>query len=281
MREKYKHSGKVPPLGVGMGLLMGIIFSIPLAYAYDYGIINVPYIKLRMIFTFLFGLLAGIAVGWGLTLGKVRNGRVAGLMGVVVSLAALYISWGAWLLMVFQMPQANLFALLGRPAAIWRLLLLVNVTGTWSMSGFDRGGIMLWVFWVLEALTIVVCGLAGAFLMVKRRPFCENCDHWCPKAGQILVAATMAPADLMANLNQGKFDFLKLAAPATVKQAHYTLAWHSCPTCGALNTLTVSQVLPKNNKVLASDLLVSPAEIEALTNWRAANSAVSSAAKTK
>ena len=111
MKEKYQHSGKVPPLGVVLGILIGVASSMPLAFLYNYGIVNVPYIKLRMIFVLLFGFLVGIAAGWGLTLGKVRNNAVAALLGSGIALGALYVSWAAWLLEVIDKPYSNILTL--------------------------------------------------------------------------------------------------------------------------------------------------------------------------
>lgn len=280
MKQKYQHSGKTPPIGVALGLLTGFVASLPLAYLYDYGIINVPFVKLRLIFTVFFGLLVGAATGWGLTIGKVRNGRIAGLIGVVTGLGALYISWAAWLLLIFDKPSTYLFRLLGRPGLIWNLALQVNATGTWSTYGSTTSGVELWIIWLLEALTVVLLALLAAGGMVKKRPFCENCDQWCTEGGKLLFASNIAPADLLARVNQGQSDFLQDATPAAAKQPHYTLAWHSCPTCGALNTLTVSQTLPKNSKVLASQLLLSSGETESLRNWQVGKPALAVAAKT-
>lgn len=277
MKEKYQHSGKVPPLGVALGLLTGLVASVPLAYLYDYGIINVPYVKLRMIFTLLFGFLVGIATGWGLTLGKVRNGKLAVAMGVVISLAAWYISWGAWLLLIFEKPAADLFRLLVAPRFLWDLVLVVNTNGTWAMSGSATTGIELWILWGLEALTVIVCGWGGSVVMMNRRPFCEKCDRWCDKSGQVLVMSTLSGAEVMSKVNQSQYDFLHDAALATAKQPHFTFAWNSCGSCGALNMLTISETETKNSKVLASRLVVSAGEIEQIRSWQA--TAAATAAK--
>ena len=49
----YKHSGRFTPFGVLAGLIAGIAVSMPLAWLYSYGIIQVPYIKLRALSTLL------------------------------------------------------------------------------------------------------------------------------------------------------------------------------------------------------------------------------------
>lgn len=270
MRQQYTHSGRVPPLGVVLGFSMVLLTAVPLSYLYDYGIIHVPYVKLRLIFTMSFGALAGAAAGWGMVLGKVRNNRIAGFVGIAASLAALYASWGTWLILVFDKPLAWLPNLLARPVAIWRLAELVNAEGTWGMSGGSATkGTGLWIIWALEAGTIILCGIGTAFLMIKSRAFCENCEHWSKKAGRLIIAPTMQREELMTRLNQGGLDFLANAAQATIKQARYTFTWYTCPSCSTLNTLNVMLTQPKNNKQMASHLLISAAEVDQLRNMQA------------
>lgn len=268
MRQRYTHSGRVPPLGLVLGLGLGLVAALPLSYLYDYGIIHVPSLKLRACFALFFGILIGVAAGWGLVLGKVRNTRVAGATGTIASVVALYVSWAAWLILVFEKPYSWIPRLLGRPFAVWRLVRLVNVDGTWGTSGSATKGIELWVIWVLEAIAIVACGWLGAALMMKNRPFCERCDHWCKKAGQLLIKPNLQPAELMASLNQNGLEFLAKAMPATKKEPRYTLTWHSCTSCGELNTLSVTLNQPKNNKEVASHLVLSAAEVGLLRDFQ-------------
>jgi len=85
----YKHSGRFTPFGVLVGLFVGLAGSLPIAWLYSYGIIEMPYIKLRAISTLFFALGIGWITGIGLVRGKVRSGWVAGVVGVIVSSLAL------------------------------------------------------------------------------------------------------------------------------------------------------------------------------------------------
>lgn len=268
MRQRYTHSGRVPPLGMVLGLGFGLVAALPISYLYDYGIIHVPSLKLRACFTVFFGILIGVAAGWGMVLGKVRNTRVAAATGTIASVVALYVSWAAWLILVFEEPYSWIPRLLPRPVAVWRLVRLVNVDGTWGTSGSATKGIELWIIWGLEAVTVVGFGWLAAAQVMKNRPYCENCDHWCKKAGQLLIKPTMQPADLMTSLNEGGLGFLAKATPATSKEPRYSLTWHSCTSCGALNTLSVRLVQPKNSKEVASHLVLSAAEVDLLRDFQ-------------
>ena len=63
MASYYKHSGKFAPQGPILGLLGGIVFSVPAAYFYDYALFIVPEMKLRFLCTIIFGLLLGAVCG--------------------------------------------------------------------------------------------------------------------------------------------------------------------------------------------------------------------------
>src|SRR4051812_1127598 len=94
----YKHSGRFTPFGVLAGVFAGVAASVPLAWLYSYGIIQMPYIKLRALSTLFFALAIGWCTGLGLVWGKVRNNSIAALCGFLVSTTALYVSWVFWLL---------------------------------------------------------------------------------------------------------------------------------------------------------------------------------------
>src|SRR5437870_4955336 len=94
----YKHSGKFSPLGVVLGLLAGTVVSVPLAFAYNYGIFSIPEARLRVLCTLAYGALVGAASGVAMCWGKVRSKAVAGLISFGASLFALYLSWAVWIL---------------------------------------------------------------------------------------------------------------------------------------------------------------------------------------
>src|SRR3954468_18144927 len=81
----YKHSGRFTPFGALAGLIGGAAASAPLAWLYSYGIIQIPYIKLRAFSTIFFALGAGAGAGFAMVWGKVRSRPVAVLIGFVTS----------------------------------------------------------------------------------------------------------------------------------------------------------------------------------------------------
>src|SRR5947209_217438 len=151
----YKHSGRFTPFGALAGLIGGMAASVPLAWLYSYGIIQMPYIKLRAFSTLFFGLGAGICAGFALVWGKVRSRPVAALIGLLTSCFALYLSWGFWLHQIFALGNYNLntFAVLRHPYWMWTILQRVREVGTWgSTSDSLTKGAELTIIWTIEAL---------------------------------------------------------------------------------------------------------------------------------
>jgi len=269
----YKHSGKVPAIGVLFGFLAGVLVSIPASYLYDYGIIEITTDKLRFICTIAFGALVGLAAGMGMFWGKVRNNLVAATVGAATSLAALYISWGVWLIDIYDRGRwiSNPSRLLMHPGFMWQVILQTNSTGTWAMEHESpTAGAMLWLVWLTEALFIVGFGMLVAFALIKRQPFCEQCDSWCSKIEKIYYAPTMQPADLKTKLQNRQFECLPALGQGSAKAAHFRVVLHSCPTCGTLNTMTLMKTFPKDQKTLIDKLLLSASEAESIRHARPA-----------
>ena len=270
----YKHSGRFTPFGVLAGLVGGVVGSVPLAWLYSYGIINIPYIKLRAISTLFFGGLVGVCAGFALVWGKVRSKPIALLIGLLTSCFALYLSWGFWLHDIFALGDYNLdtLTILRRPLGMWSIMQRVREVGTWgTIADSMTKGTELTVIWSVEALTILVCGTFAALGVTQRSPFCENCDAWCKKSEKLVFFPSVFGADLKQRLEVKDFSFVEKLVPTSEKFAHLKFEVHSCATCNMLNTLSVAQVLvtpaksrwsqPKvDRKQLLNMLLISPEE---------------------
>ena len=162
MDRYYKHSGKFSPLGVVLGLLAGTVVSVPVAFAYNYGIFSIPEARLRVLCTIAYGALVGAASGVAMCWGKVRSKAVAGLISFGASLFALYLSWAVWILhllypsfWVFNPLRAAL-----HPRRMWKFILAVSSKGSWSFnSGPPTSGFSLWVVWGSEAALLLGFGV--------------------------------------------------------------------------------------------------------------------------
>ncbi len=185
----YKHSGRFTPFGVLVGLFVGLAGSLPLAWLYSYGIIEMPYLKLRAFSTLFFALGIGWCAGMGLVGGKVRSGSIAAVVGLIVSVLALYVSWVTWILQIFLIGRMTLksFDLLFHPVVVWQIIRRIHEVGTWGTSGSEAThGMELTVIWSVEALTILGVAIATVIAVVRKKPFCENCDSWCKRSERLV-----------------------------------------------------------------------------------------------
>jgi hypothetical protein len=263
MQTCYKHSGKAPPIGVLLGLTGGVLAVIPLSFAYAYGIIHIPEVKLRAICTIAFGVLVGVATGLGMVWGKVRNNFVAVGAGLLTSLAALYVSWGIWILDIISPGKWGLDStkLLTSPQLIWQIILAINPRGTWGLQHeAPMRGIPLWIIWASEASLILLCGILVAVALVRRKPFCENCDQWCSGPEKLYYAPSVDSADLKAKIENQQFSDIQKLVQGDPKAAKAQIHLHACSTCGRLNTLTLIRSTAGSRKILFNKLLISDSD---------------------
>jgi hypothetical protein len=267
MASYYKHSGKFAPQGPILGLLGGIVISVPAAYFYDYALFALSVAKLRIFLPFALGLLLGAVCGALMSLGKVRSKSVAAIVGFAVSSFGLYVSWLGWIGVICLNRHVGCSASLFRPLEAWKALLVVNPQGTWSLSGTGpMHGAMLWLVWALEALAVLAFGTMAAMGLVLRRPFCERCGQWCKKQFKLNFAPSLSPNDLKAQLESGDIRKLEKLAPGNKKQPHYRIHLHSCNVCHQLNTLTLQQIFPRNILTLMNKLLLTADQAAILRN---------------
>ena len=89
----YSHSGKFGIHGPMLAIAAGVIVAYPLGFAYAYLIKWIPFIYLNFLITAGYGFLFGFMTSLLMKFGKVRNGVIALLCGIVVGLLGLYGSW--------------------------------------------------------------------------------------------------------------------------------------------------------------------------------------------
>ena len=266
MASYYAHSGKFAPQGPILGLLGGIVVSIPTAFLYDYAIFTVPYAKLRFLCTIVFGMLLGGVCGAMMCLGKVRSNAVAGLVGFAASSIGLYVSWLVWIRVLCLNRQIGCSAAIFRPLEAWKAVLALNLRGTWSFEGSTMHGATLWFVWAAEALIVLGFGVMAAMALVRKRPFCERCGQWCKKQLKLYFSPTLSPNDFKTQLESGDVSKLEKLTAGNKKQPHYRIDLHTCSVCHQLNTLTLEQVFPRNLKTLMDKFLLTGEQASALRN---------------
>lgn len=267
MASYYKHSGKISPQGLILGLLLGATVSLPASFLYAYGIFTIPEAKLRCICTIAFGALIGAASGAGMCWGKLRNKLGAGTVGVAASFFGLYVSWAIWIvhlanpsLWLFNPVRAAL-----HPRGLWHAMLIVNTVGTWSYEGGKpEHGTFLWFVWACEAMLVLGFGTITAMALVQRRPFCEQCGQWCNERRKLYFAPSLPAGQFKTLLESQGTSGLEKLIVGDKKKAHYRIDLHTCRVCHSLNTLSLVQNFPRDRKTVVDKLLVTPDQASAV-----------------
>jgi hypothetical protein len=252
MNQIYRHSDKFAPGGLVAGVAAGMAVGFPVAYIYAWGTIKIEEQKLAALATAAFGVAIGLAAAFAMRQGKVRNAKLAGAIAILPAAAALYWSWAFWvrnIVAIFQEDDLDPFALMKRPQALWNLMKLINEQGTWSgASGSPTKGTELWILWVAEAVGILACAALSANALIEWQPFCEKCQLWCSKTEKLSIASGDA-AYIKRSLVARDLSFLEKLGPGNAKTNFITAQLQSCPNCGDLNTLTLTQtLLPQTTK---------------------------------
>jgi hypothetical protein len=248
--QYYRYSGQINVVGVFAALLLGVPAGVLMGAVYSAAVIYIPYIKLRLCFTILFGMGLGAFPAWLMKKMKVRNIPVSLAVVGVVTLISYYFSWASWEAMVLREVSnfAPLVKLLTHPLAVLRVAQVIDETGTWTMGGIDAmKGLPLLIIWSTEALTV----FGGSVLTVKKmlhQPFCEKCGQWCVGPKVVRRTAATDEALLKTKLEAGDFSYAAgLPQPTSGKFLEFQQ--HRCVKCAQLNTLSVvSRTIVKDRK---------------------------------
>lgn len=287
----YKHSGRFTVGGAILASALGLAGGLPLAFAYSWGVIRIPEVKLACIATMAFGAAIGVVAGLGAKWGKVRNPKVAAIAAIAAATGSHYCGWAFWIKDVFHTfahKELSAIVLMQKPLALWQLMKLTNEYGTWGMSqNSPTTGTALWVIWTLEAATVLSAAALVAVAVLQHQPFCETCGLWCSSSEKLCLSPVTDLAQTKLLLDQHDLSFLQKLGPGNKKSSRLQAELQSCGTCGELNALTLQQIhvtprkfgAPQMQTVnLATKLLISRPEAEAFRQTAQGHKQLSQAA---
>jgi len=244
----YSHSGKFTVYGPFLTLIAGVLLAYPLGIAYSYLIKWIPFIYLNCLITVGYGFAFGLVTYILLKFGKVRNNPLALLAALAIGLAALYGSWNGCAKALLG-DKAPAFLL---PWQMWRFVTILNENGSWGIgfaSSAPVTGILLAIFWIVEAAVIVGLAAVIPYGMIKSLPFCENHNCWLDKEKKIeKLDAFVLPGELAA-FKVGDIAPLEQSrprVPGSGRFARLTLKYH--PECQDFCTLSISNVTMETDK---------------------------------
>jgi hypothetical protein len=244
----YSHSGKFGVHGPLLALIAGVFVAYPLGIAYSYLIKWIPFVYLNVLIAVGYGFAFGLMTYFILKFGKVRNAPLALLTGLAVGVVALYGSWNGC---AKSLIGDKLPALL-MPGQLWRFIKILNENGSWGIglsSSAPVTGVLLAIFWVAEALTIVGLSAFIPYTMIHSLPFCENHGLWLDKEKKIEKLDAFVLPDQIAAFKAGDIDPLERSqprVPASGRFARLTLKYH--PECHDFCTLSIANVTTSLDK---------------------------------
>ena len=280
----YRPSGEVTVAGLAAGLGGGLVAAVALGFAYAYLNTYVPIIYLNLLCVLGYAVALGAAAAALVRWGKMRNPAVGMFVALFVTLVSYYVSWAVWLSLTVSSDEFSIspWQLAQHPLGLWGVLQLVNEKGAWSIgSGYGASknhnpvsGVMLWVVWAAEALTVVLGSALTAWRGLTCDPFCEPCQKWCEEEKDVVSIGAADSDELRRRFEAKDFQYMKAVGPKQGGDAEWCrLDLHRCPVCGRTNTLSVKrQKLQRdrhgkttvNSKDIFHGLLLTEGEVQRL-----------------
>ncbi len=257
--EVYRHSGKMPLIGIPLTVFLGAATAAILGVVYSYIIVYDPIIYINMLCTLGFGFGIGMAVAKGVRMGKIRNPVLAGAYGLAFGLVGLYFAWVAdfWARVAFDLDAFE-------PEVLKAYISWFYENGMWTISnhgnaGETAKGIFLGGIWIVEAAIIIGFATVQAYQSVASIPFCEACNAWTKD--NLGAARLKYSPDIQRRLAAGDLNALDEAFGATGREDVFTqLDLHCCPKCDNSIFLSVcsmkTTIDKKGNRKTAKKILL-------------------------
>jgi len=243
MAAYYQPSNKFSPLSL-IYFVVACITAIPiLALIYSYAIWYIPFPYINFFITLGFGF----GIGWvvqklAISLGKVRNNKLAYFLGFLGALIGLYLSWAIWVDLVINAGETYGSSRIGisvsnikllqvldlalQPSLLFELMGQIMDVGVWGIRSTTVSGWFLGLIWIIEALIVVVMGTiipAGK----SGEPFCELNQKWYTEKQLPALSYLTAEMQAVTPLENNDFSALKeisyVSDPTTANHSVFTL----------------------------------------------------------
>ena len=111
---------------------------------------------------------------------------------------AWYTGWAVWSWILVRQADhgVKLWAVFFQPRVVWDVVCSINKDGLWTFHDFTSGrdftptGIVLWGYWLVEAVVMIGLPVYIIAKMATDDPCCERCQCWCERNGSLKVALT-------------------------------------------------------------------------------------------
>ncbi|MFD2554157.1 hypothetical protein [Sphingobacterium tabacisoli] len=225
MTKKYIPSGAFSFTGVLKTVLFGILGCILLPLLYV--LVNhwIPNIWFAAISAVMFGLGLGFFIDLGIGLGKIRNIKVAAVIGVFYGLLAYYMQWIFFDEFMYNTNGFslnrdqegftslfdNIFFLFTHPQALVEEIVALNEVGTFRVEGSSTvSGAVLWALWFGEFAVILISVVLAVMFGKASEPFSEQNDAWMVRRKPFAKIPYIESKDeLIEALDSGDLSLLK------------------------------------------------------------------------
>jgi hypothetical protein len=250
--KKYEPSGN-PGRGYPFIALIAIPGTILLSIVYGYICVYNPFAgKISFLIPIAYGVGVGYCVERAIIWGKCRSKSVVYGAGIAFGFVALYFGWASFLYGLLQNSGSSgqnpgLIDIMLSPIAICQTAASISSTGWYSVFGMTPTGIVLWIFWILEAAIIIFCTVAVPYTALQK-VFCENCNQWCEAKEDIARFEIASDKAVMDRIGSG--DLIALAdlrmSPAA-SQNFLRVDTQRCKSCLDTATFAIKKVSIKKN----------------------------------
>jgi hypothetical protein len=234
----------VPLVGAVSALIMSVVYAYITVYSPIGGYISA-------LFVVGYGFAVGICTAIAANVSKCRSTKLAGVLGFLVGLFAVYSAWVLFTFVFLRRAGADagdaltwsfLPRLFVSPRPLWAFIKLVNQEGWFSIAGGTPKGIVLWIFWAIEAAIIVGMTTILTYSVIDDEVFCESCRKWA-KQDDPLRLALPDDEDIVPRLISGDVAALNELSPADLGEYPHLIAeLKHCDKCNQLATYRLQYV---------------------------------------
>ena len=231
----YEHSGEAPLSGMLLSLAIGGIFAFVFSFGYAYLLSLIYYHQIGILFAMILGVIVGFSAGYGVKLGKIRNSRAAGILGIFTGVIAVYFSW-VWLVYIFS--EYTYVSL--SPSNLTEYIHSIIQNYNNIISSLPPY-INTFIFLGLQAFGIMLLSYTVTPLLISDSIFCENCNRWLSPEKMFVGLQWTPDIDMLkTQLGQGDLEILKsLPGAEENDEKNILLQFTRCSKCQQTNYMSV------------------------------------------
>ena len=240
---RYQHSGQWSLLGIVMPVLVmatlcsvsGLLYSILIHWN--------PFIYVSFIATFFYCFGIGWLSSKLVKVGRVRQRRLAFLIGLLCGASALY---AAWVGHSFVIKDYQNFII--NPQGLLDFIVALSEYGSWGFGDKPMTGFFLIVVWLIEAGFFLILPALTVYAEISDTPYCEEQGVWLEQRVIIDSVALLNDDELNALAAGDLHALLKAQVRCSNDLAWMRLTLKYSDQSTATQTLSVAVVHLQQNK---------------------------------